>query len=272
MNSESQIAISQQLDVFGFVSGEIGRGSAVGAIYTEFPVMDEAIDGLSLALARQVLERGLPNPYPTPRDKWLQTAFALIANDQPPLPGNFAAETNVDRLIRWVDPRCERVLIGVVPELDPQDLRYMRGVAEWMNRASRLPTSIIHGLKVPVRQNRRQFKFRSALEEKLYARIELDAVLRGLFDPNVLVLTVFETRPRVDFVWTKGRLIVEIDSYQFHSSPQRFADDRQRDYETGASGYLTLRLTDHEVSNDIDLTVQKIRRYVHLRKKQFHVQ
>ena len=64
----------------------------------------------------------------------------------------------------------------------------------------------------------------------------------GCFEPNVLVLTVFQTSPRVDFVWRRGRLIVEIDSNRFHSGPDRFTGDRQRDYETGASGYVTLRL------------------------------
>jgi len=242
----------------------------VGAIYPRFPAADEAIDGLTLALARHVLQRQLTNMDPTPRDKWLQAAYGLLAVNQPPLPAGYSSETNVDRLIRWVDPQCGRILIGVVPALDAAGVRHMRGVAEWMNRASRLPTIVVHGAKAGAR--RKRARFRSTLEETLAARMEEDAELRGLFEPNVLVLTVFQTAPRVDFVWRSGRLIVEIDSFHFHSSPDGFADDRQRDYETGVSGYVTLRLTDREIAADIHLAVQKIRRYVQLRKRLFHVE
>ena len=264
----ASIAISQQPDVLAYVSAQIGRGLALGAIYSRLPVATDAIDDLTLALARHVLQRDLPNIDRPPRDKWLQSAYAMIAADQPPLPAGYAAEVNVDRLIRWVDPKCESVLIGVIPPLDTAGVRGMRLVAEWMNRASQLPTIVVHGTEhLPHKRK----SFNSTLEETLASRLEQDPELRGLFEPNVLVMTIFQTTPRVDFVWRKGRLIIEIDSYKYHSGRDRFTGDRQRDYETGASGYLTLRLTDQEIGTDLPLALQKIRRYVQLRKRLFHV-
>jgi hypothetical protein len=269
MTGGGSIEIFEQPDVIGFVSEQIGRGSAIGAIYAQFPAANHAIDDFTLALARHVLERQLRNINPRPRDKWLEAAQAMLALNQPPLPSGYSAETNVDRLIRWVDHGCERVFIGVVPLLDVTGIRNAGTVAEWIDRVSRLPTMIVHGATDTKPQKRAVPK--STVEETLATYLERDPDLRGLFEPNLMLLTVFQTRPRVDFVWRAGRFIVEIDSYHFHSSPESFVDDRQRDYETGASGYVTLRMTDQEVSQDVGLVVQKIRRYVHLRKKLFHV-
>jgi hypothetical protein len=269
MLGEAYISMSRKADVIAFVSEQIGRGAALGAIYPQAPIANQAIDDLSLALARHVVQRALVNTSLAPRDKWLQSAYEMISADQPPLPAGYAAETNVNRLIRWVDPKCSRVLIGVVPELNETGLRDLRSVAEWMNRASNLPIMVVHGTDTAIQPRRQAFK--STLEELLSDRLELDDELRGLFESNVLVLTVFQTSPRVDLLWRTGRLIVEIDSYRYHSSRDRFAGDRQRDYETGVSGYVTLRLTEQEILTDIDLAIQKIRRIVHLRKGVFHV-
>jgi len=193
----------------------------------------------------------------------------MIDENHPPLPAGYSAETNVDRLIRWVDLRCKRVLIGVVPVLPSSEIRNALNVAEWMNRVSRLPTMVVHGANLTSEKKRAAPK--SSLEESLAARLERDLEPRNLFEPNVILLTVFQTKPRVDFVWRAGRLIVEIDSYHFHSRPENFADDRQRDYETLTSGYVTLRITGGEISRDLDLVIQKIRRCVRLRKNLFHV-
>lgn len=270
ITGRASVEICQKSDVVGFVSEQIGRGLAIGAIYSQFPTTNNAIDDLTLALARHVLERQPRNTDSAPRDKWLEAAYAMIASKQPPLPTGYSTEINVDRLIRWVDHRCARVVIGVVPLLDPSGIRDAVSVAEWMNRVSRLPIAVVHGANIPTPNNKRAAP-KSSLEQNLAARLQRDPELQNLFEPNILLLTVFQTSPRVDFVWRAGRLIVEIDSHHFHSKPESFADDRQRDYETGVSGYMTLRLTDQEVSHDMDLVIQKIRRFVRLRKNLFHV-
>jgi very-short-patch-repair endonuclease len=269
MLHQDNISVSQALDVVAFVYEQVGHGSAIGAVYPRIPAAAEAIDDLSLALARHVLNRGIVNTSLAPRDRWLQSAYALVEADKPPLPEGFSAETNVNCLLRWADSKCERVLIGVVPELDFVGLRDVRAVAEWMWNASSLPVTVVHGS--PVQAQTKPPSFKSSLEATLAKELDRDEELRGLFEPNVRILTVFQTRPCVDLVWRAGRLIVEIDSYRFHSSKQHFADDRQRDYETFVTGYVTLRLTDREVSTDLRLAVQKIRRIVYLRKRLLHV-
>lgn len=38
-------------------------------------------------------------------------------------------------------------------------------------------------------------------------------------------------------------MIVELDSYEFHSGPIAFEEDRERDANTASCGYLTVRVT-----------------------------
>ncbi len=42
---------------------------------------------------------------------------------------------------------------------------------------------------------------------------------------------------RVDFLYRRERLVVEVDGYRFHSSHSRFVEDRRRASELGALGY-----------------------------------
>ena len=46
-----------------------------------------------------------------------------------------------------------------------------------------------------------------------------------------------------DFVWHAQRVIVEIDSHQYHLDPIAFERDRTRDAELGALGWLVIRIT-----------------------------
>jgi predicted transcriptional regulator of viral defense system len=47
----------------------------------------------------------------------------------------------------------------------------------------------------------------------------------------------------VDFVWRDRRLIVEVDGYAYHRSPQAFERDHERDAELAATGWRVLRFT-----------------------------
>ncbi len=47
----------------------------------------------------------------------------------------------------------------------------------------------------------------------------------------------------VDALFTAERLIVELDSWEFHSDRQAFETDRERDADTMEAGYRTLRIT-----------------------------
>jgi len=267
---EASISISQQSDVPAFVSDQVGSGSTLGVIYPLLPAVQKAIDDLSLAVASRVLQLAPDLKVPAPRDKWMESALALIKTNQPPLPAGYPAEMNIHNLFRWVDPKYDRVLIGVVPQLDDAGQRDILSVASWMRGASSRPIEVVHGMP-PVRQPRRRGKSRSKPEEALWHSLQNDSQLRGLFEQNAEVQTIFQTRLCVDLLWRAGRLIVEIDGYYHHSHQDQFANDRQRDYETGVSGYVALRLTDDEVLSDTQLATQKIRRYVQIRKRLFYV-
>ena len=62
---------------------------------------------------------------------------------------------------------------------------------------------------------------------------------------NVLVLG-----HEVDALWPAARLVVELDSWEFHSHRAAFGRDRARDSERLVAGYRTVRVThdrlDHE--------------------------
>jgi very-short-patch-repair endonuclease len=68
----------------------------------------------------------------------------------------------------------------------------------------------------------------------------------------------------VDLVWTKGRLVIELDGYDSHGNRGAFMYDRHRDYELTLSGYTVLRLANDEIAQDIEKAVEKIRDIVHL--------
>jgi very-short-patch-repair endonuclease len=47
----------------------------------------------------------------------------------------------------------------------------------------------------------------------------------------------------VDLMIRGSRVVIEVDGYEFHSSPQKFADDRRRDAEARARGFSPMRFT-----------------------------
>jgi very-short-patch-repair endonuclease len=82
-------------------------------------------------------------------------------------------------------------------------------------------------------------------------RSELERLVNKLCDdhglPSPLVNCVIEGKVR-DFYWPQYRLVVEADSYSFHSSPSALNDDRERDVELTLAGYATLRFTWEQVA------------------------
>ena len=59
----------------------------------------------------------------------------------------------------------------------------------------------------------------------------------------------------VDLLWRQQRLVVEIDGYAFHSSRRSFERDRRKDRELAAAGYLILRITWRELTDERDAVV-----------------
>jgi very-short-patch-repair endonuclease len=104
----------------------------------------------------------------------------------------------------------------------------------------------------------------SETEQRLERALRADDELARLFDCNQFVETVRGSRPKVDFVWTAGRLVVELDGYGSHGNRATFMYDRHRDYELTLSGYTVLRLANDEIAQDIGKAVEKIRDIVQL--------
>jgi very-short-patch-repair endonuclease len=108
----------------------------------------------------------------------------------------------------------------------------------------------------------------SEIEKRLAQAIGADIELAPLFTFNQFIDTVRGSRPKVDLVWTTGRLVVELDGYGSHGNRMAFIYDRHRDYELILSGYTVLRLANDEVVQDCGKAVEKIRDLVRLRRAQ----
>jgi hypothetical protein len=55
---------------------------------------------------------------------------------------------------------------------------------------------------------------------------------------------------RVDMYWPRQKLIVEVDSFQFHKSRQAFENDRRRDQILTAAGHTVIRITWHQLTRE----------------------
>jgi hypothetical protein len=102
----------------------------------------------------------------------------------------------------------------------------------------------------------------------LHRRITSDAELSPLFQYNQVVKTEDGHTPRVDVVWTKGRLAIEIDAHALHSRRRAFFQDRLRDYRLIASGWRVWRIDDQEIIMDAERVVEKLRKLVRILGKE----
>jgi very-short-patch-repair endonuclease len=71
---------------------------------------------------------------------------------------------------------------------------------------------------------------------------------------NVLV-----GRDEVDALWPDARLIVELDSWEFHAHRAAFEKDRDRDTDHLLAGYRTIRVTHRRLSEEPDRLAAQIR-------------
>jgi very-short-patch-repair endonuclease len=54
----------------------------------------------------------------------------------------------------------------------------------------------------------------------------------------------------VDFHWPGTKLIVELDTWDYHGTPTTFEADRRRDADLAAKGYIVVRVTGHRLKTD----------------------
>ncbi len=64
----------------------------------------------------------------------------------------------------------------------------------------------------------------------------------------------------VDFFWPTKKLIVEADSYTYHSMPSAFERDRERDQQLTLAGYTVVRFTYAQVTRQSELVRRRLRR------------
>ncbi len=64
----------------------------------------------------------------------------------------------------------------------------------------------------------------------------------------------------MDFFWPAKRLMVEADSYTYHSMPGAFERDRERDQQLTLAGYTVVRFTYAQVTRQPALVRRRLRR------------
>jgi len=63
----------------------------------------------------------------------------------------------------------------------------------------------------------------------------------------------------VDALWPAARLIVELDSWEFHAHRAAFEKDRDRDTEHLLEGYRTIRVTHRKLSESPERLAAQVR-------------
>jgi very-short-patch-repair endonuclease len=66
----------------------------------------------------------------------------------------------------------------------------------------------------------------------------------------------------VDFFWREQRLIVELDSREFHLTPAAFENDRRRDIALQALGYTVIRITHRRLIEEPAAVIRELRYFL----------
>ena len=64
----------------------------------------------------------------------------------------------------------------------------------------------------------------------------------------------------VDFLWRSQRLVVEIDSWNYHRGSVAFQDDHARDLDLRAAGFTVLRYTERQLEEEPGRVVADVAR------------
>jgi very-short-patch-repair endonuclease len=71
----------------------------------------------------------------------------------------------------------------------------------------------------------------------------------------------------IDVLYPRERVIVEVDSHEFHSDRDSFERDRKRDVVTLAAGYVTVRITDQRMKHDAEDEARRFHEILAARRK-----
>ncbi len=94
-------------------------------------------------------------------------------------------------------------------------------------------------------------------------RSEAERMLRRLLRRAALPLPQTNAKVEgyeVDFLWPKERVVVEVDSWQFHGHRAAFERDRRKNLALQAAGYEVLRITATQLAREPFLVIAQIAR------------
>ncbi len=249
--------------------------------------------------AARIAVRQVANETPAVLRPWAETAVTLALDGRKPRVPGTAAATELEQLclainrtglvlivdaeaaraypaalvhaLEWISHHARIAVVALfaaLPDNAPPFDRILHGavcIADERIAVGQMPPEEAIGEKrpwlIPIRGIPHPL---SETEQRLAKALTRDAELAPLFGFNQFVETVRGSRPKVDLVWTAGRLVVELDGYADHGTRVAFMHDRHRDYELTLSGYTVLRLANDEIAQDIEKAVEKIRDVVQL--------
>jgi very-short-patch-repair endonuclease/predicted transcriptional regulator of viral defense system len=93
---------------------------------------------------------------------------------------------------------------------------------------------------------------RSELEEAFWELLKVEGL--PLPATNALAAGIYE----VDALWERQRLVVELDSWEYHGARAAFERDRDRDIELRLAGYTPIRVTAWRLTRDRERLVRQL--------------
>lgn len=75
---------------------------------------------------------------------------------------------------------------------------------------------------------------------------------------------------KVDLFFRRERLVVEFDSYRFHSTPKRFVDDRRRIADLGARGFQVFPLTWDDLNRGSADAIRRLKQTLEVRRTEIN--
>jgi very-short-patch-repair endonuclease len=74
-------------------------------------------------------------------------------------------------------------------------------------------------------------------------------------------------RRELDFLFGEERVVVEIDSWEFHGDRNSFERDRDRDADHLAAGVLTVRVTEERLKGSPDREAARLHKILEARRR-----
>jgi hypothetical protein len=256
-----------------------------------FPDRDDALGRLAAVVTARGAAREIAGVSPS----WVEAAVCLALADRPLRVGGTLPAVEIAQLalainrlglvfvadldsagrdgnpaatvhgLEWIAQHIDGAVVALFPELPPNAPPFDRIL--YGARTVAAPNAIEPAVVDPgpwIAPWRGLPHPSSEIERRLAKALGADAELAPLFAFDQCVVTVRGTRPKVDLVWTEGRLAIELDGWGSHGNRVAFMQDRHRDYELTLSGYTVLRLTNDEIAQDLEKAIEKIRDLVTL--------